>query len=71
MKRKRHRAEEIIKKLREAAGLIAGGKSAEEAARRIGVNVQPYHRWKTEYDTANEKTVKRLKALEKEPTAGR
>jgi|GEM_PF-2249098 len=27
MKRKRHTPEEIIKKLREAAGLIAGGKN--------------------------------------------
>ena len=34
MKRKRHTPEEIIKKLREAAGLIAGGKTAEEAARQ-------------------------------------
>jgi putative transposase len=29
MNRKRHTVEEIIKKLREAAGLIAGGKSVE------------------------------------------
>lgn len=66
MKRKRHRAEEIIKKLREAAGLIAGGRNAEEAARQIGVSVQTYHRWKTQYGGAKEETVKRLKALEKE-----
>lgn len=66
MKRKRHSEEEIIRKLREAAGLIAAGKSAEEAARQIGVSVQTYHRWKTQYGGAKEETVKRLKALEKE-----
>ena len=37
MKRKRHTAEQIIKKLREAAVLIAGGKTVEEAARQIAV----------------------------------
>ncbi len=49
MKRKRHTAEEIIKKLREAAAQIAGGKKAEEASRQIGVSVQTYHRWKEQY----------------------
>ena len=39
MKRKRHTEEEIIKKLCEAAGLIAGGKTGEEAARQVGVRV--------------------------------
>jgi hypothetical protein len=39
MKRKRHTAEEIIKKLREAVGIICGGKSVEAAARQIGVSV--------------------------------
>ena len=66
MKRKRHTAEEIIKKLREAAGLIAGGKTAEEAARQIGVSVPTYHRWKEQHAGAEKSTVKRLKELEKE-----
>lgn len=66
MKRKRHSPEEIIKKLREAAALIAGGKTAEDAARQIGVSMQTYHRWKSEYSGAKEETMKRLKALEKE-----
>jgi transposase-like protein len=66
MKRKRHTPEEIIKKLREAAGLIAGGKTAEEAARQIGVSVPTYHRWKEQHGGAEKSTVKRLKELEKE-----
>lgn len=66
MKRKRHTAEEIIKKLREAAGIVAGGKSVEEAARQIGVSVPTYHRWKQQYGGADRNTVKRLKKLEQE-----
>lgn len=66
MKRKRHTDEEIIKKLREAAGLIAGGKTAEAAARQIGVSVPTYHRWKEQYGGVDRNMVKRLKDLEKE-----
>ena len=66
MKRKRHTAEEIIKKLREAATLLAAGKSVEEVSRQIGVSAPTYHRWKEQYGGANEKSVKRLKHLEKE-----
>lgn len=66
MKRKRQTTEEIIKKLREAAGLIAGGKTVEEAARQIGVSVPTYHRWKEKYGGADQNTVKRLRELEKE-----
>ena len=66
MKRKRNTTEEIIKKLREAAGQIAAGKSVEEAARQIGVSVPTYHRWKEKYGGADQNTVKRLRELEKE-----
>lgn len=45
MKRKRQTTEEIIKKLCEAAGLIAGGIAVEEAARHIGISTLTYHRW--------------------------
>ena len=66
MKRKRHTAEQIIKKLREAAVLIAGGKTVEEAARQIAVSAPTYHRWKEQYGGADQNTVKRLEVLEKE-----
>lgn len=66
MKRKRHSPEEIIKKLREAATLLAGGQSLEAVCRKLEVSAPTYHRWKQEYGGAREETVKRLKALEKE-----
>ncbi len=66
MKRKRHTPEEIIKKLREAATLLAGGQGVEEVCKRLEVSPPTYHRWKEQYGGAKEETVKRLKELEKE-----
>ena len=66
MKQKRHTPEEIIKKLREAATLLAGGQGVEEVCKRLEVSPPTYHRWKEQYGGAKEETVKRLKELEKE-----
>ena len=66
MNRKRHTPEEIIKKLREAATLLAAGQSVEEVCKKLEVSPPTYHRWRQEYAGAKEDTVKRLKALEKE-----
>jgi transposase-like protein len=61
MKRKRHTPEEIIKKLREADGLLAGGKSVEEACRALGVSAPTYHRWKSHYGGVKKDALKRLR----------
>ena len=66
MKRKRHTPEEIIKKLREAGTLLAGGQSVEAVCKKLEVSPPTYHRWRQEYGGAKEDTIKRLKALEKE-----
>jgi uncharacterized protein YjcR len=66
MKRKRHTPEEIIRKLREAATLLAGGQGIEEVCKKLEVSPPTYHRWRQEYGGAKEETVKRLKELEKE-----
>jgi len=66
MKRKRHTPEEIIKKLREAATLLAGGQGVEEVCKKLEVSPPTDHRWKEQYGEAKEETVKRLKELEKE-----
>jgi len=68
MKRKRHTPEEIIKKLREAATLLAGGQGVEAVCKKLEVSPPTYHRWRQEYGGAKEESVKRLKALEKENT---
>ena len=66
MKRKRHTPEEIIKKLREASGLLAAGKSVEEACRALGVSAATYQRWKADYGGVKKDAIKRLRELEKE-----
>jgi putative transposase len=66
MKRKQHTPEEIIKKLREANGLLAAGKSVEEACRAPGVSAATYQRWKAHYGGVNKDAIKRLRELEKE-----
>jgi len=66
MARKRHTAEEIIGKLREAEVLIAQGRSVGEAARAIGVTEQSYYRWRKEYGGLKMDQARRLKELERE-----
>ena len=66
MARKRHTAEEIIGKLREAEVLIAQGRSAADAAKAIGVTEQSYYRWRREYGGLKTDQVRRMKELERE-----
>ena len=49
MPKRKHTAEEIINKLREAEVIIASGSTVAEATRRIGVSEQTFHRWRAEY----------------------
>ena len=46
MPRKRHTAEEIIQKLREAEIALAKGLNTGDAARQRGVTEQTYYRWR-------------------------
>ncbi len=66
MKQKRHTPEEVIKKLREAEGLIAASKGVDRAVRGIGVSLATYQRWKTRYGGMKKDALKRLRELEKE-----
>jgi transposase-like protein len=68
MKRKRHSAEEIIQKLREAEVLLQKGQGVAQACRQIGVTEQTYYRWRKEYGGMRADQAKRLKDLEKENT---
>ena len=49
MPRKRHKAEEIVTKLRQVEVLTAQGRTVAEAIRSIGVTEVTYYRWRTEY----------------------
>jgi putative transposase len=63
---KKHGAEEIIPKLREAEVVISQGGTNEFAAKQIGVSVQTFLRWRKEYGGLRMDQAKRLKELEKE-----
>jgi transposase-like protein len=64
--RKRHNPEQIVRKLREAEAEMAGGATLAQAAARLGVSEQTFHRWRNQYGGMKEEGMKRLKELEEE-----
>ena len=66
MARKRHRAEEIVAKLRQVDVLMGQGRPVADAVRAIGVTEVTYYRWRNEYGGLKGGQVKRLKELETE-----
>lgn len=66
MKKKRHTPEQIIRKLREAEGMLAEGKTIAEVCQRILVSEQTFHRWRNRYGGMKANHMKRLKELETE-----
>ncbi len=66
MAKKKHTAEQIIAKLREAEILLAKDTKMPQVCRKLGVTEQTYYRWRKEYGGVRTDQVKRLKELEKE-----
>jgi transposase-like protein len=66
MSRKRHTAEQIIRKLREAEVELAKGLTTAEVVRKLGITEQTYYRWRKEYGGLRLDQAKRLKELERE-----
>ncbi len=66
MARKRHTAEQIIAKLREAELALAKGQSLVDVVRKLEISEQTYYRWRKEYGGLRVEQAKRLKELEKE-----
>ncbi len=66
MARKRHTAEQIIAKLREAELALAKGQSLVDVVRKLEIAEQTYYRWRKEYGGLRVEQAKRLKELEKE-----
>jgi putative transposase len=63
---KKHSAEEMIGKLREAEVLLAQGKKVADVCRVLGISEQSYDRWRTEYGGLKVDQARRLKELERE-----
>lgn len=66
MKRKNHRPEQIIAKLREADKIIGSGGTVEQACRQLGISDATYYNWRKQYGRMQLDQVKQLKALQKE-----
>ena len=64
--RKRHSAEQIVNKLREAEVHLAQGVTVKQMCRQIGVTDQTYHKWRREYGGLKTDQAKRFKELERE-----
>ena len=68
MPRKRHTAEEIIRKLRQADVDLSNGLEMGQVCQKLGVSEATFHRWRNQYGGMKAEGMKRLKALEKENT---
>ena len=66
MAKKRHTAEQIIAKLREAEVLLAKGMKMPQVCKKLEVTEQTYYRWRKEYGGVRTDQVKRFKEVEKE-----
>jgi putative transposase len=66
MKGKKHRPEQIIKKLRESEAMIAAGKTLGQVCQALEISEQTFHRWQNQYGGMKAEEAKRLKELEEE-----
>ncbi|MEO0511799.1 MAG: IS3 family transposase [Planctomycetota bacterium] len=66
MGRKRHSAEEIVNKLRQAEVELGKGSTMPAVCKLLGVSEQTYYRWRKEYGGLKSDQAKRLKELERE-----
>ena len=66
MKSKKHKPEQIIRKLREADALLAAGKTIGQVAQALEISEQTFHRWRNQYGGMKAEEAKRLKGLEEE-----
>lgn len=65
-KRRRHSAEQIIKKLRDADAMLAAGKSVGEVLQSLEISEATLSRWRSQYGGMKSEEAKRLKTLEEE-----
>jgi transposase len=65
-RRKRHRPEQIINKLREADAWLNAGESIAQVLQKLQVSEATYHRWRTQFGGMKSDAMTRLKELEEE-----
>ena len=65
-RRKRHSPEQIVRMLRDADAMLAGGKTIGEVCQALEVSEQTFHRWRNQYGGMKAEEAKRLKQLDEE-----
>jgi putative transposase len=65
-KRKRHGAEEVVKKLRDADAMLAAGKDLAAVLQALEISEATLARWRNQYGGMKSEEAKRLKHLEEE-----
>lgn len=65
-KRKRHSAEEVVKKLRDADAMLAAGRDLAAVLQALEVSEATLARWRNQYGGMKSEEAKRLKQLEEE-----
>ena len=63
---KRHTAEEVITKLRQAEADLAQGLCIAQVCQRLGISEQTLHRWRNQYGGMRQDEARRLEELEAE-----
>ncbi len=66
MARKKHKPDEVIRKLREAETMLNQGQTMAQVVQRLEVTEQTYYRWKSEYGGMKADQMKLLKELAEE-----
>ena len=64
--RRRHSADQIVKKLRDADAMLAAGKSVGEVLQSLEISEPTLSRWRAQYGGMKSEEAKRLKQLEDE-----
>ncbi len=64
--KKRHSAEQIVAKLRQADVGLGKGLKVPDVCKQLGISEQTYYRWRQKYGGMAPEVAKQLKALEKE-----
>ena len=63
-RRKRHSPEQIVRMLRDADAMLAGGKTIGEVCQALEISEPTLHRWRNQYGGMKAEEAKRLKKLE-------
>jgi putative transposase len=66
MKGKKHKPEQIIRKLREADAMINSGKTIGQVCQALEISEQTLNRWRHQYGGMKAEEAKRLKELDDE-----